>query len=184
MRDILTTERLILRPLLNSDARAYTENFADWDLARMTGSFPYPLPLLSAEIKVMMLNAQKRRGLAHPYAVTENGKEMIGVMDLFRRSDAHDYELGYWIGRAHWGKGYAKEAAEALLTEAQKSLGVEVFVAGVFADNPASMRVLEKLGFENTGSEGDYYCMARLQHMESIGFRLHRPLDSLKSLPA
>ena len=138
----------------------------------MTGSLPYPIPLLSTEIKIEMLLSKRRRGLAYPYAMTENGEDIIGVMDIFLRERNSDYELGYWVGRDYWGLGYAPEAAKAVMAEAQRSLNVDRFVAGVFADNPASMRVLEKLGFKNTGIEGDYFSMARLKHAESIGFAL------------
>ncbi len=172
MRDIIQTERLVLRTLRVSDAKAYSKYASDWDLARMTGSLPYPIPLVSAEIKIEMLLSKRRRGLAYPYAITKNGEDMIGVMDIFLRDQNSDFELGYWVARDYWGHGYAPEAALAVMKEGHRCFGVSRFVAGVFADNPASMRVLTKLGFENTGSEGDYFSMARLKHAESIGFAL------------
>lgn len=172
MRDLLQTERLVLRTLRVSDAQRYSEFASDWDIAKMTGSLPYPIPLISAEIKIEMLLSRRRRGYAFPYAITENGEDMIGVMDVFKRDNQDDFELGYWVARDYWGKGYAPEAAKAIMTEAQRSFGVTRFVAGVFADNPASMRVLEKIGFKSTGSDGDYFSMARLKHAESIGFAL------------
>jgi len=170
MRDILQTDRLLLRTLTLGDAQRYSKFVSDWDIARMTGSLPYPLPLISAEIKIEMLLSRRRRGQAYPYAITLNGTDIIGVMDIFLRDENTDFELGYWLARDHWGQGYTSEAAKAVMTEAEASLGAKRFVAGVFADNPASMRVLEKLGFETTGPDGDHFSMARLTHMESIGF--------------
>jgi len=172
MRDIIKTDRLILRTLRLSDAQAYSDYASDWEIARMTGSLPFPIPLISAEIKIEMLLSRRRRGQAYPYAITTNGEDMIGVMDIFLRDDESDFELGYWIARDNWGHGYAPEAAKAVMNEGQRCFGLTRFIAGVFADNPASMRVLTKLGFENTGSEGDYFSMARLKHAESIGFAL------------
>ena len=171
MRDKLTTKRLKLRTLALSDAKRYARFVSDWDIARMTGSLPYPMPQISAEIKIEMLLSRRRRGLAYPYAMTFGGTDIIGVMDIFKRTDQSEFELGYWLARDYWGQGLIAEAATAVMTEAQQSLGVSKFVAGVFADNPASMRVLEKLGFTKTGSEGKYFSMARLEHMESIGFK-------------
>jgi len=142
MRGTIETERLILRPLVLADAVRYSEFASDWDIARMTGTLPYPIPVISAEIKIEMLLSKHRRGLAYPYAMTLDGKDIIGVMDIFKSKD----------------------------DDAEQSMGVTTFVAGVFADNPASMRVLEKLGFKKTGSEGPYFSMARLTHMESITF--------------
>jgi len=83
MRDRIETERLILRQTEIRDAVALSKFGSDFDIARMTGSFPYPFPLLSAEFKIMTFHAAKRRGLAHPYAITlKDQDEMIGVADL------------------------------------------------------------------------------------------------------
>lgn len=172
MRDILRTERLTLRALDIADAPLFSKYASDWDIARMTGSIPHPFPLVSTEVKVMTMLSQRRRKLAFPYAITIDGGEIMGIMDLFRRSELTHYELGYWIARPFWGKGYAPEAANILLKEAINKLGVTKFVAGTFADNPASMRVLEKIGFQKTGPQGDYFSMARLEYMESIGFEM------------
>lgn len=187
MRDIIKTKRLQLRALKPSDAPLFSKYADDWDIAQMTGSLPHPFPLLTAEVKVLMMLSQKRRGLALPYAVTLDGKDMIGVMDLFRRHKTADYELGYWIARPYWGRGYAPEAARALMTEAENTLNISRFIAGVFADNPASMRVLTKIGFKKLGSDGPYFSMARLKHMESIGFERRVPRSGsncLQSQPA
>ena len=171
MRDILKTNRLVLRSVAIADAPLFSQYANDWDIAKMTGSIPHPFPLVSTEVKILTMMSQKRRGLAHPYVITLDGDALIGIMDIFRRSEDAEYELGYWVARPYWGKGYAVEAAHAIMEEAHTTLGVTTFIAGVFVDNPASMRVLEKLGFKNTGSEGDYFSMARLKHMESIGFK-------------
>jgi RimJ/RimL family protein N-acetyltransferase len=59
--------------------------------------------------------------------------------------------LGYWIGRSHWGRGYATEAVAALADYAFRTYPQDRIGAGVFEDNPASRRVLEKLGFSRAG---------------------------------
>jgi RimJ/RimL family protein N-acetyltransferase len=62
--------------------------------------------------------------------------------------------LGYWIGRPYWGRGYATEAIGALTAHSFAAFpDADVIGAGVFADNPASRRVLEKLGFHNAGGK-------------------------------
>jgi RimJ/RimL family protein N-acetyltransferase len=130
----------------------------------MTGSIAYPYPVLSAEFKIMTFHAAKRRGLAHPYAITLPGEgALIGVTDLFKRSADSLWEIGYWIGRPYWGQGFMTEACSALLTEADEALGCEDRVAGVFTDNPGSARVLEKLGFERCGQPEYYFSMGRLR---------------------
>ena len=172
MRDTLHTKRLVLRQLKPSDAKSYSEFCTDFDISRMTGSIPHPFPLLAAEFKIMDLRAQKRRGLAHPYAITlkDGDGEMIGVSDLYKRGEAALWEIGYWIGRPYWGQGFMTEACSALLAEADSTLGHEDRLAGVFTDNVGSARVLEKLGFERSDETHAYFSMARLKNADSHSF--------------
>jgi RimJ/RimL family protein N-acetyltransferase len=71
-------------------------------------------------------------------------------------------ELGYWIARSHWGLGYASEAARAVLGIA-RALGHRRLIAGHFTDNPASGRVLRKIGFRATGK-------TELRHSKARGY--------------
>ena len=170
MRDIINTERLVLRPLALSDAPAFSKYAGDYDIAKMTGSIPHPFPLITAEAKLMIMLGQKRSGKAHPYTITTDGDAMIGIADIFKRSNDHDWELGYWVARPFWGKGYIPEAMTALMHEAEQTMGVSTFVAGVWHDNPGSIRVLEKLGFRSLGPDGTHFAMARLENTLSLGF--------------
>ena len=172
MRNEIGTERLVLRQLALNDAAAFSKLADDYNISKMTGSLPHPFPLYSAEFKIMYLRQQKRRGLAYPYAITVNGGELIGVMDLFRSAPDTALEIGYWIGKPYWGQGLSTEAAKAIIQEAKDRLGVQALMAGVFADNPASLRVLEKLGFKTTGSEEMYFSMARMEKARSVILRL------------
>jgi RimJ/RimL family protein N-acetyltransferase len=172
MRHQIKTERLVLRPLMLEDAPAFSKLASDYDIAKMTGSIPHPFPLFSAEFKIMYLRRQKERGLAYPYAITRDGKELIGVIDLFRSAPDAALEIGYWLGKAYWGQGLVTEAAKAIIQEARQSLGVKALLAGAFTDNPASLTVLKKLGFLPTGEEEMYFSMARMKKARSINFRL------------
>ena len=169
MKDRLETPRLVLRQLKDTDAVALSKYGSNFDIARMTGSFPHPFPLISAEFKIMHLRSMRERNLAYPYAVTQKGSDdMIGIMDLFRKTDTDAFEIGYWIAEPYWGQGFAHEAGDALLNEAESQFGPSIFKAGVFTDNPASLRVLEKLGFEPTGQSEPYFSMASMEKAESL----------------
>jgi len=169
LQETLKTERLILRQLKDSDAIALSKYGSDFDIARMTGSFPHPFPLLSAEFKIMHLRSMQRRGLAYPYVITLKGQdELIGIVDLFRKTIEDSFEIGYWVARPFWGQGYAAEAGEVVLREADLHLDTSTIRAGVFTDNPASFRVLEKLGFEPTGERDMYFSTARMEKAESV----------------
>lgn len=175
MRNIIRTERLTLRALQLSDAARFSEFANDYEISKMTGSIPHPFPLITAEVKVMMMLSQKRRHLSHPYAITRDSDDLMGIADIFRRGSDADWELGYWVARPFWGKGYVVEAMRALMHDAQATMGVSHFIANTWHDNPGSMRVLEKLGFEPTGPNGKHFAMARLENVQSVGFACELP---------
>jgi RimJ/RimL family protein N-acetyltransferase len=90
---------------------------------------------------------------------TDGEPELVGGAG-FGRMAGGGVELGYWIARAHWGKGYALEAGRQLI-EIARALGLNRIEAGHFIDNPASGRVLEKLGFRPTGRTVPRHSCAR-----------------------
>jgi RimJ/RimL family protein N-acetyltransferase len=91
---------------------------------------------------------------------TRGAPQLVGTAGLGRRPDGA-VELGYWIARPYWGLGYATEAARAVLDIARDSLRLNTLVAGHFLDNPASGRVLEKVGFRPTGEIGQRHSVGR-----------------------
>src|SRR5699024_10331451 len=104
---------------------------------------------------------------------TAEGAKLIGSAGISR--DGDDVELGYWIARAHWGQGYATEAARAVLSQA-RALGHKQLVASHFVDNPASGRVLRKVGFCPTGERRIRYSAGRQGVGVALTYRLE--LDS------
>jgi RimJ/RimL family protein N-acetyltransferase len=85
-------------------------------------------------------------------------------------------EIGYWIARDHWGCGYATEAAGAVLKIA-RALGHRRVVAGHFIDNPASGKVLRKLGFAPTGQPGKRFSVARGGQVDAIEYAINLEAD-------
>ena len=172
MRDEITTERLTLRKPVLTDARVIARLLSNPDIARMTGSIPYPFFALSAEFWVMSKRSQWERGLSYAYAIIQNN-ELVGVLDIFINGDG-DRELGYWVGEPYWGHGYITEAAKAVLDEGFDKLGAEYIDAGYFEDNPASGRVLEKLGFVSKNETSNLFSVARGVRFPGIELRLPR----------
>jgi RimJ/RimL family protein N-acetyltransferase len=86
------------------------------------------------------------------------GAPIVGTVG-FKRAEGW-LELGYWIARDHWGRGYATEAGRGAL-EVARALGHRRVSAGHYVDNPASGRVLRKLGFRETGEVRPTFCRAR-----------------------
>lgn len=146
----LTTSRLQLRPAHENDARIVAELVADPLIHRNVARIP---PGQSVDETAAFLRRVREghvAGTDHVCAV-ELGGDLIGLVGLHRPAPVGLYELGYWIAPAHWGKGIATEAASALVGKAQGPMGLAAILSGHFIDNPASGRVLRKLGFMPCG---------------------------------
>lgn len=157
IQTVVATPRLKLRPLMMSDAGRIAD-LIDFGIARMTSSNPHPYRLGDAEAFLDRTVAGVGRGWR--YAIETDGEGLVGVIGLEAKSGPL-LELGYWLGQPHWGRGYASEAAGAVLQWARDTQDVRVVVAGRFEDNPASGRVLEKVGFLYTGVVEPRFSRAR-----------------------
>ncbi|MBL8548987.1 MAG: GNAT family N-acetyltransferase [Hyphomonadaceae bacterium] len=160
MRRTIRTERLLLRPLELADARRVAQLTSDPDVARMVGMIPTPHPHICAEGFILILRARASLERDFVYAIDRPGEGVIGCAGIHLRGPKGiGAELGYWIGRPHWGAGYATEAARAVAVEASASFGE--ITASYFLDNPASRRVLEKVGFRDAGVQEMRFSLAR-----------------------
>lgn len=152
------TERLLLRPGWAEDAPALARAIADEQIVRNLATAPWPYALADAEAFL----AAPRDPVMPSFLITERtGGEprIVGSCGLGRRPSG-SVEMGYWIARAHWNKGFATEASRALIDIA-RTLKLPQLEASHFVDNPASGRVLEKLGFVPTGISAARYSCAR-----------------------
>ena len=142
------TERLLLRPGWAEDAPALAQAIADETIVRNLATAPWPYRLRDAEAFL----AQPRDPVMPSFLIverTDHAPRLVGACGLGRRRSGA-VELGYWIARGHWGQGFATEASIALIDIA-RTVRLDRLEASHFLDNPASGRVLEKLGFEPTG---------------------------------
>lgn len=153
MQLTITTRRLSLRPFEESDARRIAYLAGDYDVARMCGRVPHPYTMAAAFDFLDMTRRGRETRREYAFAVTAPIDGLVGACGVSRagEDDGRTWELGYWFGIPYWGLGYASEAARGVMDWARDALGAEVFVAGHFLDNPASGRVLRKLGFVSTG---------------------------------
>lgn len=142
------TRRLLLRPGFPEDAPALAAAIGDEAIVRNLASVPWPYRMRDAEAFL----ASPRDPVLPSFLVferTDGSPRLVGSCGLGRRPSGA-VELGYWIARPFWGRGLATEAGTALLDIA-RTLGFPSLEASHFTDNPASGRVLEKLGFEPIG---------------------------------
>jgi RimJ/RimL family protein N-acetyltransferase len=143
------TERLALRPAWSEDAPALARIAGDEAVARNLARLPFPYALADAEAFIAS-QAEKACPAQLIFRRTHGAPQLIGVAGLDRESGP-EAELGYWLARPYWGLGYATEAARAIVDMARHGLRLRRIEAGHFLDNPASGRVLRKLGFRPTG---------------------------------
>jgi len=163
------TERLLLRPGWAEDAPALARAIADETVVRNLATAPWPFALEDAEAFL----AAPRDPAMPSFLITQRtdgDPVLVGACGLGRRPSGA-VELGYWIGRSHWGKGFATEAGQALINIA-RTLKLPRLEASHFVDNPASGRVLEKLGFLPTGLTAERYSCARGGEAMSRLYRL------------
>jgi RimJ/RimL family protein N-acetyltransferase len=135
-----------LRPWREDDEAALVRHANDAEVVRwLRDAFPHPYTLDHA--RTWLACSELWRPVRH-WAI-EVGGEAVGGCSLEPRGDVYrrTWEIGYWLGRQHWGRGIASEVVAALSDEALANPTVSRLEALVFAGNLASARVLEKAGF-------------------------------------
>lgn len=153
------TDRLILRRPVKTDAAAVADLANDLGVAGMLSRMPYPYTPAHADEFLGRIASMDPR-TDQVFAVEHREFGVIGMLG-FHRSTLGRPELGYWLGRPFWGRGYATEATRAALAWAKGDWKKNVVWAGHFADNKASGQVLVKAGFLYTGDVEPQDCLAR-----------------------
>jgi [ribosomal protein S5]-alanine N-acetyltransferase len=151
---VFITERLTLRPVQGTDVPALSAVNSDPEVTRY---LPYPTWTTEADATAWFDRLQKRfasrEAAQFAICIRDQGDLVIGNALLFGFSVEHEVaEIGYVIGRAHWGKGYVTEAMQPLMAYAFETLHCHRLQAKLSAENRASARVLEKLGFAYEGT--------------------------------
>ena len=168
------TARLLLRPGFPEDAPALAAAIADQAIVRNLATAPWPYRMRDAEAFL----ASPRDPVLPSFLVFERTQaepQLVGSCGLGRRPSGA-VEMGYWIARAHWGRGIATEACGALIDIA-RALGLDGLEGSHFVDNPASGRVLEKLGFEALGIVAPRLSCARGAEVPARLMRLRLKAD-------
>jgi RimJ/RimL family protein N-acetyltransferase len=160
---ILETERLVLRPLVQTDAKDIQKHFNDWDIVKFLSSravqWPYPEDGAEKFLRNIALPAMEK-GDEWFWAITarDNPDELIGVIHL--RRDSANGNRSFWLAREHQSKGYMTEALEAVNDFAFDHAGFECLLVKNAHANAASNRLKVKTGAEFIGvvnvAEGHY----------------------------
>jgi len=162
MRNKIKTDRLVLRRFAVSDCEALVKFAGHFDVARATAALPHPYTDTDANTWIEI--TKDKSGTDHIYAIANMENECIGCVSLLPRQS--HWELGYWLGKPYWKKGYMREAVAALLAEARQELALTAIHACVFIDNPRSFALLLSFGFKLTERASEF-CVARGETVET-----------------
>ncbi len=147
----LETKRLTLRAFEMSDVDSVVAMAGDWLVAQtLTLPYPYCEADAVAWIKASAPFFEKGEIVNFAVCLKENG-QLIGSLGLKDILAGHRAEMGYWIGKAHWNHGYATEAGLAVMTYGFEVLKLRRIFAHHLTWNPASGRVMSKMGMSHEG---------------------------------
>ena len=145
---MIETERLILRPWEESDAESLYEYAKDPAIGPIAGWPPHQSVDESLNIIRNVFKGEQC------YAICEKGNDKaIGAIELMLKGHTNmtdkedECELGYWLGKPFWGRGYMPEAVRELLRHGFENLGMTTIWCGYYDGNEKSKRVQEKVGF-------------------------------------
>lgn len=170
---VLEAPNVRLRRLEETDIPALIAMAGDEDVARTTAHLPHPFGEPEARAFLDRARAGEASGRELIFALERRVQPgLIGCAGgVLGTSDA---SIGYWIGKPHWGRGYATEAVQALVRLLFSNFDAAVAVADVMGENPASGRVLEKAGFERLGAGVGSACQGRCAGKDIVVYRLTR----------
>jgi len=148
----LTTDRLILRKFEETDASIVKMLAGDYEIAKMTLNIPHPYEIQMAESWIATHQQEYDDDMGVVFAmVNPEYDDLVGAIGLTITQRFNRAELGYWVGKAHWGRGYATEASLEILKYAFEELKINKITATHMTRNPASGRVIKKIGMEYEG---------------------------------
>ncbi|MCG8348774.1 MAG: GNAT family N-acetyltransferase [Chloroflexales bacterium] len=152
LQPTLKTQRLILRPFTLDDAPEVQRLAASAEVARTTLNIPHPYEDGMAEAWINTHQPAFEAGTHVTFAITHRTDAVLFGAIGFGFNLTHQHaEMGYWIGMPHWNQGYATEAARMVLTYAFIEYRLHRLYAHHFKHNPASGRVLQKIGMQYEG---------------------------------
>ncbi|MBL3550091.1 MULTISPECIES: GNAT family N-acetyltransferase [Chryseobacterium] len=160
---IIETERLILSQLEEKDIPFITEYLQHRIYSDLTSNIPYPYTENDAQLWITMSKEAFEDHTGYTFGIRNKEGHIIGAIGLHDRDD-DKAELGYWIAMPYWNKGYVTEAAKAIVHFGFKKLNFNKIFATHLLHNPASGKIMEKIGMEKeavlkqeTKKDGAYF---------------------------
>lgn len=161
MSEVLYTERLMLRPIVDADEQRIVEILGNYEVSKWLSSVPHPFGPQDVKTR----DAQGKTRWPDVMAISHNGS-FVGAI-------SNSPHIGYWLAPEAQGKGVATEVVAAVCRFAFEDQDRQELVSGHYADNHASRRVLEKCGFVKE-REGQQFSLARQEKRAHIWVKLTR----------
>ena len=153
----ITTERLQLRPFELSDAKRISELCNNYNIYKSTLTLPYPYPIESALNWIPTHKENFDNDKLYDFAITDrNSGALYGAIGLSNNKAHKNGEVAYWVGEEFWGNGYGTEALRAVIDFAFTHKNYHRIWARFFESNPASGRIMQKVGMEYEGKQADH----------------------------
>jgi len=155
--ETIITHRMLLRPFGPQDMTAHVEILSRWQVTRwLSTNIPFPYTRTDGKKFIEQAMSQFADGSSVRYALTdrESGQHMGGIR-IF--SLTRETEVGYWLHPDFWGRGFGTELLTAVVSAGFNTGVIRCFVAQTAADNMASRRILEKIGFNHEGAVPESY---------------------------
>jgi [ribosomal protein S5]-alanine N-acetyltransferase len=152
------TERLILRRLEKGDAARVQELAGDYEVAYNTLMMPHPYEDGLAEPFIERVNEEWDHGNSYTFCIASKSDNLLmGVIGIHPAPTNRNAEIGYWIGVPYWNKGYVTEAARRVVQFGFEDLKLNRIHASYFTRNPASGRIMQKIGMTYEGMMRQHY---------------------------
>lgn len=160
---VIETERLILSQLEEKDIPLIVEYLQHRIYSDLTSNIPYPYTEKDARFWLKMSKEAFENNAGYTFGIRDKEDRIIGAIGLHDRDD-DKAELGYWIGMPYWSKGLVTEAAKAMIHFGFNQLGVHKIFATHLPHNPASGKIMKKIGMEQEAvlkqeikKDGEYF---------------------------
>ena len=149
---VLHSHSLTLRPFVWEDITQVLALVQEKEVAATTLNIPYPCTEdeINDWFELQQWELEEGKGLCWAVCVTET-KELVGAIKLATHPEYESAELGYWIGKPYWGKGYASEATHLVVDYAFNTLELNRLEAHAMVENTGSAWILRKLGMQEEG---------------------------------
>lgn len=144
-----------LRKLTLKDAKDIYENVKDREVSKWTATIPYPYPKDGAKKFIRRAKYEAEKGKSLILGI-EFDKKVVGVVSLMHINKIRKRaEIGYWLGKRHWGKGIMTQAVREILKIAFKREKLHRIYAKIYQENTSSQKIMEKCGFKLEGTHKD-----------------------------